>query len=100
MIEVVSTALITKPFIAFVPAILFAIGYFKFRKKSSMVAAILWTLYGLYEYSILLGISCGEDCSIRADLLIIYPVLLVTSVIAIISLFTARKKKKDETPSK
>ncbi len=45
-----------------------------------------WLLYSAYEIAIQHRILCSGECNIRADLLLIYPALLLLSVAAIVSL--------------
>ena len=50
--------------------------------------------YGVYEYLIKFRILCSGDCNIRVDLLVIYPVLIGISIIALLSIFVRAKKEK------
>jgi hypothetical protein len=76
--------LILHPYLALIPAVLFGIIYFKFRDKITGLTAIFWLLYFIYETLNLLRITCSGDCDIRADIFLIYPILLIFSVISII----------------
>lgn len=77
--------LITFPYIALLPAALFAWLHIKTQSKLCRISAWLWGLYAVYEFGIKLGILCDADCNIRVDLLLIYPLLLLISLLAIVS---------------
>jgi len=57
----------------------FYLSYLKNRGRALMVAAICWWLYLVYECLIFFKVICSGDCSIRVDLLVIYPLLAVIS---------------------
>ena len=52
----------------------------------AMAAGVMWLMYSLYEFAIKQRWLCRGDCDIRADLLFIWPVLLLGSVAAVVSL--------------
>lgn len=52
----------------------------------AMVAGIMWLLYSLYEFAIKKRWLCTGDCDIRADVVLIYPILLLGTVVAVVSL--------------
>jgi hypothetical protein len=83
-------AFIAYPWAALVVAAVFAILHVRRRRGALALAGGAWLLYGLYEYLIQYRILCDGDCNIRVDLLLIYPVLIVLSLGAIISLFLRR----------
>lgn len=76
------------------PWLPFAIGgvfaFAGWRRRSIWVwlAAVLWPLYGLWELSVQTRMPLAD---IRIDLMLIAPVLLVTSLLAIV--FALRRKK-------
>lgn len=47
-------------------------------------AALLWILYAFYETWV--QATCSGDCNIRVDLVLIWPLLLVVSLLAVGSL--------------
>jgi hypothetical protein len=51
-----------------------------------MTVGVMWLVYSLWEFAIKQRWLCRGDCDIRADLIFIYPVLLVGSVAAAVSL--------------
>ncbi len=55
------------------------------RRVLVLLAGGAWLLYSVYELVSKQGILCSGECNIRADLLLIYPVLLFLSVAAIAS---------------
>ena len=81
--------LIIAPWAAFVVAALFAVMWWQAGGRMALVTAILWVLYGVYESLIYLRIICSGDCDIRVDLLLIYPLLLLMSLISL-GLFLSR----------
>ena len=56
-------------------AILFFVLYVRSRQRKSLTAALLWLLPLPYEVVILS--TCGSECNIRVDLLIVFPLELV-----------------------
>lgn len=75
---------IPHPYLALIPAILFGILCFVSRSKTVLVASVLWLIYGLYEELHILRIICSGECNIRVDLLFIYIVLSVLSLLALL----------------
>lgn len=71
------------PFLALVPAVLFAAMYFRCRRRVVMFAALAWLVYFLYEQD--MKLHCPGECNIRVDLLLFYPVLLLLSLGAIVA---------------
>ena len=66
--------------------------YQKVRAWSSLVTGSLWIIYSIYEYMIYTRILCSGECNIRVDLLLIYPIILVFSLIASVSYYYKKKK--------
>lgn len=79
------TLLIRWPWLAAIPAVLFGGAYYCYRKLFMLVAAFSWAAYACYEVSIRLHWLCSGDCSIRIDLLLLYPLLLLVTLIGVIS---------------
>jgi hypothetical protein len=75
--------LIEYPLIAVIPALAFAGLYRLTRRPFVIVVALAWMLYGIYEYAMQERILCSGECNIRIDLLAIYPVLAVASLVAL-----------------
>jgi len=79
-------ALIEFPWLALlIGAVLIALGRRRGRRTGVVVGA-LWVVYGLYETGMRLRWLCTGECNIRIDLLLLYPLLLVATVAAIVSL--------------
>lgn len=60
------------------------------RKVIPYITATLWFLYGIYESLMYARVLCSGECNIRVDLLLIYPILIIATILGIISV--ARKK--------
>jgi hypothetical protein len=86
--------LIMAPYIALIPAIIFFGCYKKSKRKSNLIAVVLWGIYSVYESGMMLRILCTGECNIRVDLLVIYPVLIIVSIYAAVSFFWWRKIAK------
>jgi len=79
------SVLISQPWLALVPAALFALGGVATRNRTVLVVAALWFFYGLYEFAMKLRILCSGECNIRIDLLLLYPLLLVATVAGLVA---------------
>ena len=77
---------IQQPWLAAVIGLLF--GYLGWQKRRWGVVTIgvIWVLYAVYEVGMLLRWFCTGECNIRVDLVLIYPVLLLLSIGAALSL--------------
>jgi hypothetical protein len=78
---------IEDPYLNFIPAVIFGVVTYRKRQPVVGLTALLWFLYGVYEVSIKLRITCSGECNIRVDLLFIYPVLIAFTIISIIKAF-------------
>ncbi len=77
---------IRAPWLAFaVSAIFFALSWSTWSKLL-ITASTAWILYGVYEYLMRFRVLCSGECNIRVDLLLIYPILLILSIIAVVTL--------------
>ncbi|HSA57539.1 MAG TPA: hypothetical protein VLE53_17635 [Gemmatimonadaceae bacterium] len=56
------------------------------RDRRVMTIAVLWLLYAAYETGMKRRWLCSGECNIRVDLLLIYPVLLLSLVMATVRL--------------
>ena len=80
------------------PWLAFALGamYFALSRsipsKTMLWTTVAWFLYGVYEYLMRLRVLCSGECNIRVDLLLIYPILLVLSVIAVLTIVKRRRQ--------
>jgi len=75
--------LIVWPFLALVPALVFAWLFGRYRRPLVLVASLAWLAYFPYELAMKLRILCSGECNIRVDLLLLYPLLAVLSALAI-----------------
>jgi hypothetical protein len=73
---------IGSPWLALLPAGVFALLYAASRRRFVVVTAILWLVYGAYEYGMHRRWLCTGECNIRVDLLLLYPFLFLVSVAA------------------
>lgn len=73
------------PLLAAPVGVVFVLLGMSSRRVLVLLAGGAWLLYSVYELAIKQGIFCSGECNIRADLLLIYPVLLLLSVAAIAS---------------
>ena len=71
------------PWLALVPVAAFGVLYARSRAGSALVATLTWLGYLLYESAIKMRWLCSGECNIRVDLLVLYPLLLLVSVIAL-----------------
>ena len=75
------------PWLALVPALAFGLVYALTRRRGPLAAAIVWVGYFLYEEAMRRRLLCTGECNIRVDLLLLYPMLVVFSVVAAVSAF-------------
>ena len=69
---------------------LLIVACFKLSHSHLLLATgTLWIIYGVYEYLMQIRVLCSGECNIRVDLLLIYPLLLVASAVAAVSLLRA-----------
>ena len=72
------------PWLVLIPVVLFFFIGLAAKARFATATAILWLIYGLYEWMMYARILCGGDCNIRIDLVVIYPLLLLASLTALI----------------
>lgn len=63
-------------------------------RRTAVVVGVIWLLYAAYETAMRLRWLCTGECNIRVDLLLIYPVLLATTVVAIVNLLRTRRSPR------
>lgn len=78
------------PWLALVPAAVFYALYANGRRRPPYVAALAWFAYFFYEGAMKLRILCSGDCNIRIDLLLLYPLLGLISMVGVVA--CARQK--------
>lgn len=55
-------------------------------RRAAAVAGVAWLLYAVYETGMKQRWLCSGECNIRVDLLLVYPMLLVVTLVAVVSL--------------
>jgi hypothetical protein len=60
------------------------------KRTSALLAGLLWTGYSGYEHLMHTRVLCSGECNIRIDLLLIYPLLVTISVVAIVQALRRR----------
>ena len=78
---------------AFIPAAVFAGLFLLNRRIAVLVAALCWAAYAILEILNHAGITCRGNCNIRVDLLFIYPLLWIVSIVALVLLFFPRRRR-------
>ena len=78
------------PLLALVPALVLLGLYRASRRRWAMYAGVAWLLYAPYELGMRWRWLCSGECNIRVDLLLIYPVLAVLTLIGIIAAVRGR----------
>ncbi len=76
---------------AAIVGLLFFCGFIRQRRYSALAAALLWWTYAVYESLMYLRILCTGECNIRVDLLLIYPLLLLASLVSVILMILQRR---------
>jgi len=87
-VRFLAALLVGKPLSILVVAALFALGYLRVRTSGAgggqprwlLVAAVAWALYAAWEWLVLIK---TPEADIRADLLLIWPVLAILSAWAL-----------------
>ena len=75
--------LIEHPLLAAVPGAVFVALFAASRKLLVLTAAAAWLAYLPYEYAMKFRLLCSGECNIRLDLMVLYPVLLIVSVVGV-----------------
>ncbi|HJU65669.1 MAG TPA: hypothetical protein VJ596_08325 [Gemmatimonadaceae bacterium] len=81
------------PALALLPALVFFALYGQARRRALLIAGATWLLYALYEYGMKRRVLCSGECNIRVDLLLLYPALLVMSLVALIAYLRWRRQR-------
>ena len=63
-------------------------------RRTAMVVGVTWLLYAAYETAMRLRWLCSGECNIRIDLLVIYPMLLIGSIAAGVSLIRGSREPR------
>jgi len=83
------------PFLALVPAGVFAFLFARCRRVVVLVAALAWLAYFPYEQAMKMRILCSGECNIRVDLLLFYPLLLLVSAVAVYVYARSIRRSRD-----
>ena len=81
--------LIGQPWLAAIPGAALLSLWTRSRRRLVLVAAVAWLLYLPYEYGMKWRILCSGECNIRVDLLLLYPALVILSILAAVSALRA-----------
>ena len=87
---------VSSPWLALIPAVVFALLRAWHRGSHSLSAAVAWAAYGAYEYGMHERWLCSGECNIRVDLLLAGPILVVLTLGAAVS--AARRDTRSVTP--
>ena len=79
IIYVVLLASIASAVVPLIVAAMYGVCTLKQRSWQFALATGAWLAYAYYEHLIQSGILCGRECNIRADLLLIGPLLAYIS---------------------
>jgi hypothetical protein len=71
------------PLMAAFPFLVLTGLYLITRNRFIFIVALCWAFYIPYEFGMKWRLLCSGECNIRVDLLLIYPALVVLSVIAL-----------------
>ena len=63
------------------------------RNAALTIAGAMWLLYLPYEYLMYRRVLCSGECNIRADLLLIYPTLIFTTLAALVRALLASRQR-------
>jgi len=81
---------------AVIGILLLGLGW-RARRRTAAGVGVLWLLYAVYETGMQRRWLCSGECNIRIDLLVIYPALLVSLVVAAVSLLRRSKQPRPPT---
>ncbi len=80
---------------ALVVSLVLALIWWGTRAQRWWVLATVWALYAAYEYLMYARVLCAGECNIRVDLLLIYPVLVISTVwLALAAAYRALKRSR------
>ncbi len=79
------------PFLAAVIGGIFIAVGSRARRRGAVAVGVTWLLYAAYETGMQQRWFCTGECNIRVDLLLIYPILLLISAVAVYGLIRGRR---------
>jgi hypothetical protein len=77
--------LIEWPLLAAIPGVIFMMLYRRSRRRIVLLAGVGWLAYSLYELGMRWRILCSGECNIRVDLLLIYPILILVTLLGLVA---------------
>lgn len=83
------SVLIEQPLLALAPAIVFLACFIASNNRCTLIVGILWLLYSFYELAMKYRLLCSGECNIRIDLLVLYPALLLVSIVGVVTVVMA-----------
>ena len=63
-------------------------------RRAAAASGIAWLLYAVYETGMKQRWWCSGECNIRIDLLLVYPMLLLLTVVGVVSLLRAGRGRR------
>jgi len=63
-------------------------------RRMAIATGLAWLLYAVYETGMKQRWWCSGECNIRIDLLLVYPMLLLLTVLGLVSLIRAPSSSK------
>jgi formate hydrogenlyase subunit 3/multisubunit Na+/H+ antiporter MnhD subunit len=85
------------PWLAAVVGVLFVTLGWKMRRWGVVTIGVMWVLYAAYETGMKQRWLCTGECNIRVDLLLIYPILILSSIGAALSLRGANQRRETKS---
>ena len=85
------------PWLAAVIGVLFLTLGWKLRRWGVVTIGVIWVLYAAYETGMKQRWLCTGECNIRVDLLLIYPILILSSIGAALSLRGANQRRETKS---
>jgi hypothetical protein len=79
------------PWLAALVGVLFVTLGRKVRRWGVVTTGAIWLAYAAYETGMKQRWLCTGECNIRVDLLLIFPVLIISSILAALSLGQANQ---------
>lgn len=77
--------LLDNPVIGLAPTALFFIFYIKTKWRPILIPTFMWFFYVIYEAGIKYGVFCSGECNVRADLIIILPLLAIVTLVSLVA---------------
>lgn len=84
------------PWLAAVIGVLFVTFGWRVRRWGVVTTGAMWLAYAAYETGMQQRWLCTGECNIRVDLLLIFPVLVISSIFAAMSLRQASKSRRQQ----